>query len=421
MGFFRIRTTVDERPGRLASLAGALAERGGNILGLSVQSDADGTVDEFLADIPAPPEDVRRALEAAGGRSVRVVPATAHELTDEPTRALLLASRLRAAPWMLPQILADLLRADDARWVYGAAAGEPREQERPGTPASAHPSSTPEPCGPSTPSADTSAGKTDGRVGWRKGRSVTPIDALLRETRRVVGRKDPSPSTPESAHGVELPDPTLLTVPVAARRAIRLRRAGLPFTLTEAARAAAFVRLAQPPEDPVDAERPLRLADGTEVTVRPLTPIYRAAVHDLHERCSPQSRRFRYLTARPTLPPHVFDRLCDRNEGRSLVAGYDGQVVALASLIFTSDPGVAELALLVQDRWQGRGLGTALARMLLREARDLGFAEVKATLLPGNTRMRRLLTSLGAVIGPTDDPGMLEARLPTTRALPIPA
>ncbi|RVX42256.1 RimJ/RimL family protein N-acetyltransferase [Nonomuraea polychroma] len=333
MGFLRIRTTVDERPGRLASLASALAERGGNILGLSVQSDTDGTVDEFVADIPATPETVREALEAAGGRRVQVVPATAHELTDEPTRALLLASRLRSMPWRLPELLAELLRADDARWIYGEAVSD-------------------------------------------------------------------------------LPDPTQLVVPVAARRAVRLRRADLPFTLTEAARAAAFARLAQPAVEQSGAERAVKLGDGAEVTVRPLTSIYREAVRDLHDRCSPESRRFRYFTSMPALPARMFDRLCDKSRGYSLVAGHDGQVVAMANLMFTPDPGIAEMAFLVEDRWQGLGLGTAMARMLVRAARDLGYAEVRATMLSDNARMRRLLISLGATLGYTEDPGVVEARLP---------
>jgi RimJ/RimL family protein N-acetyltransferase len=333
MGFMRIRTTVDERPGRLASLAAALAARGGNILGLSVQSDSDGTVDEFVADIPAHPEAVREALEAAGGRRVQVVPATAHELTDEPTRALLLASRLRAMPWRLPELLAELLRADDARWIYGEAVSD-------------------------------------------------------------------------------LPDPTQLVVPVAQRRAVRLRRAELPFTLTEAARAASFARLAQPPVEQSAGEGPIKLTDGAEITVRPLTSIYREAVRDLHDRCSPEARRFRYFTAMPTLPPRLFDRLCDRSRGYSLVAGNDGQVVGLTTLFFTADPGVAEMAFLVEDRWQGRGLGLVLARKLVGEARDRGYAEVKATMLSDNVRMRRLMIALGATLGYTEDPGVMEARLP---------
>ncbi|GAA2677049.1 GNAT family N-acetyltransferase [Nonomuraea recticatena] len=332
MGFLRIRTTVDERPGRLASLAAALAERGGNILGLSVQPDTDGTVDEFVADIPASPEVVKAALESAGGRRVQVVPATAHELTDEPTRALLLASRLRGAPWRLPELLAELLRADDARWVYGEAVRD-------------------------------------------------------------------------------LPDPTLLVVPVAAKRAIKVRRSDLPFTLTEAARAASFVRLAQPPAEPSSSARVLRLSDGVEAEVRPLTTIYREAIRDLHERCSPESRRFRYFTSMPSLPPRIFDRLVDRSRGLSLVACHDGQVVAMANLMFTPDPGIAEMAVLVEDRWQGRGLGAALARTLVQEARDLGYAEVRATLLSDNARMRRLMISLGATLAYTEDPGVVEARL----------
>ncbi|WP_440099121.1 GNAT family N-acetyltransferase [Streptosporangium sp. H16] len=332
MGFLRIRTTVDERPGRLASLAAALAAKGGNILGLSVQTDVDGTVDEFVTDIPAGAEAVREALEAAGGRRVQVVTATAHELTDEPTRVLLLASRLRMTPWRLPELLGELLRADDSRWVYGAEMSD-------------------------------------------------------------------------------LPDPTLLTVPVAPRRAIRIRRAELPFTLTEAARAASFVRLAQPPVEQSGTDREITLSDGVEVSVRPLTRLYREAVRDLHDRCSPEARRFRYFTSMPVLPPKVFDRLCDRSRGHSIVAGHDGQVVGLANLMFTPDPGIAEMAFLVEDRWQGRGLGTALAGMLVRQARDLGFAEVRATLLSDNVRMRRLLVSLGATLSYTEDPGVVEARL----------
>jgi RimJ/RimL family protein N-acetyltransferase len=120
----------------------------------------------------------------------------------------------------------------------------------------------------------------------------------------------------------------------------------------------------------------------------------------------------------PTLPVRMFDRLCDRSRGYSLVAGHDGQVVAMANLLFTPDPGIAEMAFLVEDRWQGQGLGKAMARMLVAAARDLGYAEVRATMLSDNARMRRLLVSLGATLAYTEDPGVVEARLPVGALAP---
>src|SRR5437016_249105 len=62
---------------------------------------------------------------SAGGRRTVAISASPHELTDEPTRALLLAARLHADPRTLPDALAKLLRADSASWVYGDEAEEP--------------------------------------------------------------------------------------------------------------------------------------------------------------------------------------------------------------------------------------------------------------------------------------------------------
>lgn len=174
----------------------------------------------------------------------------------------------------------------------------------------------------------------------------------------------------------------------------------------------AFVRIAQTEVDTPTGDRTLRLADGTEADVVAMTPQFRQAVHGLHERCSPASRRFRYFSAMPSLPPRMFDRLCDRGRGISVVACHDGQVRAMANLMYCAEPGTAELALLIEDAWQGRGLGTQLARTLIDTARDHAVAEVRAAIMSQNQRMRRLMVSLGATLGYTDDPGIVEARLP---------
>lgn len=338
MPLFRIRTEIEDRPGRLALLTAALGRRGANILGLSVQLDAEGVVDEFVVDVPHGGPGARELAEtlgAAGGARTAVRPARPRELVDEPTRALVLASRLRAEPHAVPAILGELLRADDACWAE-----------------------------------------------------------------------------PGRDHGDPGGNAEVLVVPVGRAHAVRLRRFGLPFTATEAARADALVRAALPaPPRPPESRRVV-LRDGTRVVVRPVGRRDADAVRDLHGRCSADSRRMRYFSLKPAPPRRAFERFCDPAHGLTLVAeGPDGSLLALAHLIHVLDPGVAEMAFLVEDAWQGRGLGRALAELLVALGRDRGLVELRALALSENTRMRRLLTSLGGRTRRTADPAVVEVRL----------
>src|SRR5690606_40048566 len=121
-----------------ALLTAALGERGANILGLSVQLDTEGVVDEFVVDVPRGGPGARELAEtlgAAGGARTAVRPACPQELVDEPVRALVLAARLRAEPHAVPEVLAELLRADDASWTapregLGGSAGDTRDTGR---------------------------------------------------------------------------------------------------------------------------------------------------------------------------------------------------------------------------------------------------------------------------------------------------
>ncbi|RAY13899.1 GNAT family N-acetyltransferase [Actinomadura craniellae] len=333
MPLMRIRTEIEDRPGRLAVLTAALAEQGANILDLSVQVGPDGVVDEFVVDLPAERSDALiPAVEAAGGVRSAAVPARPHELIDEPTRVLALAARLRAEPRALPQVLAELLRATEASWVVGPAASD------------------------------------------------RPADVLI--------------------------------VPVGHLRAVRLHRPALPFTVTEAARADALVRAVLPVSGAVPTSRRVLLKDGTEVVVRPIVTADAEAIRAMHDRCSRESRRLRYFSPKPAPPRRSLERFCEPAHGLTLVAeGPDGSVLALAHLIHVLDPGVAELGFLVEDAWQGRGLGRALAELLLEPARERGLVELRATVLSENARMRRLLTALGGRVRRTGEPGVLEIRL----------
>jgi Flp pilus assembly protein TadB len=120
-----VRATVDDRPGRLAVLAGALAALNCDIRALQVHMSTDGPVDEFLVHIPSPVtvDQLVRAIRNAGSDVVHVVVAEIHDLTDPVSRALTHAAHLVARPGDLPTALARML----------SASVEKLDRARPGT------------------------------------------------------------------------------------------------------------------------------------------------------------------------------------------------------------------------------------------------------------------------------------------------
>ena len=73
---------------------------------------------------------------------------------------------------------------------------------------------------------------------------------------------------------------------------------------------------------------------------------------------------------------------------------------------------MAEYALLVRSDLKGRGLGTALMRILIDYARTDGLARLEGIVLAENQGMRRLIGGLGFDVAPDpDDPGVVTSSL----------
>ncbi|MEV4532477.1 GNAT family N-acetyltransferase [Asanoa sp. NPDC049518] len=118
MTLWRIRATVDDRPGFLSVLTASLALKAVNILAVQVHTTEAGAVDEFLVDAPhvMTEADLRAAVERGRGRDAWIAPAEAQGLADQPTRALGLAARLVRDPDALGDALRTLLNADEVTW-----------------------------------------------------------------------------------------------------------------------------------------------------------------------------------------------------------------------------------------------------------------------------------------------------------------
>lgn len=111
---WRVRTTLDDRPGALAELTTACGSAGVNILGLQVFPGVDRVTDELVLRTPDGWGLSRLAdlVERSGGTRVSVLPCTDASLADQPTRYVLAARSILAEPAIFPDVVAQLFDAE---------------------------------------------------------------------------------------------------------------------------------------------------------------------------------------------------------------------------------------------------------------------------------------------------------------------
>ncbi|SRR5579875_954717 len=134
------------------------------------------------------------------------------------------------------------------------------------------------------------------------------------------------------------------------------------------------------------------LRDGYPLMIRSVVPGDRPAISALLAGLSTESRAHRFHSAAVAITPATLDLV---TAGHALVAAFGDHLVALGSYITAPEATQAELALVVADAVQGRGIGSALAACLARDARRAGLQRLGAEVLNGNLRMLRLLHRLG--------------------------
>ena len=137
------------------------------------------------------------------------------------------------------------------------------------------------------------------------------------------------------------------------------------------------------------------LKDGTSVHIRPIRPEDDRALVEIFNRSSPQTVYQRFFAALPELTPGMARHLSHVNydDRMALVAETGAGPVGVARYERTSDPGLVELGLVIQDDWQNRGLGRILLHEILRAAESNGIHRFRADVLAENRRMLHLIAT----------------------------
>lgn len=145
------------------------------------------------------------------------------------------------------------------------------------------------------------------------------------------------------------------------------------------------------------------LDDGTPVLIRPLQPNDKEDILSGFQRISPHSRYLRYNSVAAKLTEDDLNTLTCPNEQQCLALGAADLSkpglygMGVARYMRCSDePKTAEIAIVVVDEYQGRGLGSLMLDLLIAIARKNGFLNLCGYVLSENRAMIRMLKRVHA-------------------------
>lgn len=149
----------------------------------------------------------------------------------------------------------------------------------------------------------------------------------------------------------------------------------------------------------------VELRDGSTADLRPVQPADAEGLQALFNRLSPESVYFRFLEARKELPlkqAQQFATVDYRSSMAVLAVVTEGDIERIIGVArYGTEPNapegenVADAAVVVEDAYQGRGLGTILLLRLVQYASENGIHALHATVHQSNARILHFIRKSG--------------------------
>ncbi len=165
----------------------------------------------------------------------------------------------------------------------------------------------------------------------------------------------------------------------------------------------------------------LRVKGFGTIYLRPIAPTDELLMVQFHQALSEEtiySRYFEHMTLETRVRHDRLARICLNSEDSfALVAASLGTsrrpaaIFAVGRLSRTDDPLAADFALLVNDKFQGRGIGSALMKSLMKLARTCGFARLTGEVLVANHEMLYVCRQFGFSLHTLSDDGLVQVSL----------
>jgi acyl-CoA hydrolase/RimJ/RimL family protein N-acetyltransferase len=161
---------------------------------------------------------------------------------------------------------------------------------------------------------------------------------------------------------------------------------------------------------PVELERYDTLRDGTEIFFRPVKPNDEHELSEMLYSLSEKSVQTRYMTHTVTFSHKDVQQLTNINYQQDIaivgiVPGPSGdeQIVAMAQYFLDPKTQSAEVAFVVHDEWQQKGMGTYLLDYICKIAKQRGVKRFFAKVMPSNKPMLAIFHNSGYKVNTTFD------------------
>ncbi|QIG42854.1 GNAT family N-acetyltransferase [Nocardioides anomalus] len=164
---------------------------------------------------------------------------------------------------------------------------------------------------------------------------------------------------------------------------------------------------------PAHWEADVILRDGKTAHIRPIRPEDAALLVEFYGRVSDRSKYYRFFSPMPHLSDRDVRRFTqvDHDQRVAFVLTLQGQMIAVGRYDVVK-PGEAEVAFLVEDQHQGRGIAQILLEHLAQAARERGVERFVAEVLPDNQRMIQTFRDAGYRVVSAYEEGVLQLEFP---------
>ncbi len=167
---------------------------------------------------------------------------------------------------------------------------------------------------------------------------------------------------------------------------------------------------------PEEWESDLVLADGRTAHFRPITPEDADGIDALYSRLSKETIYYRFFAPLPRLAPEMLTRFVtvDYVDRMAFIALEGDDIIAVARYDRIPGTAEAEVAFLVDDVHQGRGIGGLMLEQLAAIAALNGITDFIAETLPDNRRMLTVFEQAGYRTTERYQEGVVEVHFPIT-------